>query len=125
HRASKVEQSALARAIAHVARLPLMPSGGDDIDDITPATLIDHQPGYVLGKQKRPRQNDRSLACPLFQRHIQDAFLIEDDCTVDQHVTPAECLSAPLHPCLPLIPVRQIPDHPYCLSASLGNVVST
>ena len=59
--------------------------------------------GHVFGEEKRASKDNVGLAAPLVQRHIQDAFEIEQRRTVDQDVYGSECLFGAGHGCCDLL----------------------
>jgi hypothetical protein len=94
-RPGEVQQTALARAIADVAGLALVPGRGHDHDDAAGRPALDHEPRHVLGAQESPGEVDRELAVPALERHLQHAQAAEDAGVVDQDVHGAVGIAGP------------------------------
>src|SRR4029450_11241658 len=93
--AREVQQPALARAVADVAGLALVPGGGDDDDDAAPGGGLDNERGDVLGAENGPGEIDRELALPALERHLEHAEAAEDAGVVDQDIDLAVDLAHP------------------------------
>src|SRR5262249_31186609 len=87
------------------------------------ASLVNHQLSDVLGKEESTGQDDRRLPSPLGQWHVEHAFLVEDDCTVDQDVNTTERLSRLHHRPLHLGFLRHVTHHPKRLPTALLDVL--
>src|ERR1700722_16260530 len=92
-RSREVQQTALAGAVRDVVRLALMARGRDVIDDGAFASLLDHRLRNMLGEQERTAENYLELAPPFVKRHVDHAFLVEDDGVVYEDIDSAEVLA--------------------------------
>ena len=89
------------------------------------ASLVNHQLGDVLGKEEGAGQDDGGLLRPLGQRHVEHAFLVEDDGTVDQDINATERLSRLRHRRLHLGFVGHVTHDTKRLTTALLDVIGT